>query len=146
MMQITYRPAQVKDKDNLAALLRLMHKEVGLSSLNEDKMFNRIDITIQSGVAFLAEYDGKIIGSMGVFIGDFWYSDDPVLMDSWLFVRKDFRKTRAAWTLLSKIKMFAKKAKAPLVVGVFSLGDTVRKNKLFSRYFKPAGEFFTDGF
>jgi len=132
---VTYGVAVRGEERKIYDLLMLMYEETGIASLSKAKVANEIDRLMDEGVIFVAREGESIVATMGVGPSQFWYSDDWHIQDSWLFVKKGYRRSRHALVIMKAVKKFAKSAHLPLAVGVFAPKGVERKNKLFS-FFK----------
>ena len=141
----TFRLASGPDVPDLYDLLLTMHDEVGMATLAPLKVVQAIENVLETGFCVVAEIDGEIVGSIGLDLREWWYSEDVFFGDRWVFVHPDYRKSSIAAGMLRKAISFADKADIPLVVGVFSPKDVERKNALFRRHFSPVGETFIRG-
>jgi len=144
-IRATYRGAKAEDRDTILDLLKEMHEEVSIYTMNEDKIIDKIDTIINNGVCFLAVVDDEVVGSLGCEPSQTWYSDDVFLGERWTFVKEDYRRSTIAKDLLNIADDFSTKMDMILVIGVFSPKRTAGKNALFRRVFKPMGEFFVGG-
>jgi len=142
-----FRPATPDDMDALKELLREMHAENGLAPVNEEKAIATIEKVISDGMAILAERDGVLVGSVGLFPTKFWYSDTVYLADFWTYVRKDQRVTKTAMDLLRFVRVFAKETGLPIITGPVTPVDLERKTVFYRRAgFEPIGALFAEGF
>jgi len=84
------------DARALAPMLLIdMHREVGRGALNPNKAFMAIYSAIKGGLAAMI-FDGEeLIGSVGLVTIDFWYSDDPQLVEQWAYIKPEARANRA---------------------------------------------------
>ena len=137
-MTITYRQATLDDMEGLLPLLVEMHGEVGLCNLDIDKTIEEVERIVLHGLCLIACDDDdesgseSIVGAVGVMQDQLWYSSDLVLTDRFYFVSPLYRKTRIAVTLLRYIREYARTHELPLMLGVMSKVDAVRKDRLFS--------------
>lgn len=142
----TYRCATPNDALEIFGLLKTMHEEVGMMGFSERKVMQTILTVIDKGLAFVAEDEGRLVASVGVIPSSPWYTDDVMLAERWMYVVPGYRRSRIMRDLLIKAKIFREKTGLPMMLGVFGKKDVERKNALFRRMFKPAGEFFVEGF
>lgn len=139
------RAAVSADIPGVFRLLQEMHRELPMMSVDDPKALAFIEHLLETGFILVAEADGKIVGSIGIGPQQWWFSDDWFLADYWTFVSKDSRRSQIAPEMLTRIKEFADKAGMPLMMGIFSLEQVKRKNKLYRKHFKPMGEVFFHG-
>lgn len=134
------------DLDLLYGLLVEMHAEVGISRLAPDKARGVIAHTLDTGVVFIAEHDGEMLGSIGCAVAQQWYSEDWFLGDFWAYVHPRARKTAAARMLLSAAREAAKLAHIPFIPGVFGTAQALgRKVKFYERLgFEPIAVMFKE--
>lgn len=143
---MTVRLATAQDEPELLRLLRMMHQENGILSLDEDsarRMFAR---------AF--EGKGGIIGVIGppddiraaimLVFSKFWYTNDDHLEDCFNYVRPDHRKSDYAKTLIGFAKNCSDEIGVPLFIGILTNNRMAEKVRLYRRSLGyPAGAFFT---
>lgn len=82
----------------------------------------------------------------GVFTFDIsstWWSDEPILISSLFYIKKDKRNYKNASKILNAAKEYAIMVGMPLVLDLVTNTDTERKNKLFKKLgFVEVGSFF----
>jgi GNAT superfamily N-acetyltransferase len=93
---------------------------------NIDKAIYTIIKAIECGV-WVAEEDGKIIGSIGLAENSPWYSDAVYLGDAWLYVLPEFRRTGVGKDLIAVAKTFAAEKDKPLILGIYNIDDIQNK-------------------
>lgn len=131
----TIRHAGSDDFAELIKLLVEMHAEIGIFSLSVERLAKRIYEVLNRGICLLAiDDDGNIVGSIGLLGESVWYSDELMLSDTWIFVRKDKRSARAFPMLVKAARLEAEQMKVRLVLCLYSLKDHDRKARLFERY------------
>ncbi len=135
-----------EDVRGIYELLQEMHGELPMMPVNLAKSLAFIEHVLEKHFILVAEVDGAIVGSIGVGPDQWWFSDHWFLSDYWTYVSKPHRQSTIAVQLFDKIKQFADKTGLPLIMGVFSLEQVKRKNKLYRQHFKPMGETFFHGF
>ncbi len=136
---MTERSATSEDTQGILNLLRLMEKETALAPANWGKVVHIID---HCDKIFIYELHGIIVGAHALCIREWWWSDHKMIGDIFLYVHPDHRTSQVANKLLRCSKNWAKQKGLPLVIAPFTVKDTARKNKLFSRGMKPIGEFY----
>lgn len=136
------RFATAEDAETILALLRIMHSEIGLSSLSEKKVRGQIAACLDRGAIILATEGDVIAGTMGLLLGQIWYSDDWILTETWTFVHPDHRRSRHIRNMLEASKVAARRMEMPLTVSVTSDQRTAGKCRLFARHFEPIGQIF----
>lgn len=135
------RIARLEDIDGLMALARLMHEEVGIFSLDEDRARDKFSQAIASGVI-------GVIGDRGLYgcicfdISAAWYSSMPMLAEFMFFVHPEHRRTAYARSLIGWAKYVANGAELPLRMGIFGLKQTDAKVRLCERQLEYVGSFF----
>lgn len=104
----------------------------------------------QGGFIGIAEHDGHIAGCVGVFLSQYWYTNDWHIEELWNFVHPDFRRLRNADNskvyLAASLVDFAKWANESLNValcmGIMSTQRTEGKLRLYQRKLMMIGGFF----
>jgi predicted N-acetyltransferase YhbS len=144
MSLTTYRFAEPFDADALHELLLEMHAEMSFFPLAEEKGHAKIVEVLERGVCLLCEYDGLLIGSIGLLPVQLWYTESYMMTDAWTFVKREHRKSRVAIEMLKRIKAFCARAGLPLAMAVVSPHEAERKNTLYRRYLKPVGEMYME--
>ena len=137
------RPAEPSDFDAVCTLLRLMHSEVAVLTVDEQKASGAVRAIIDSGQCLVCVESGQIVASLGLTFGEpFWYSSDQGLIDKWFFIHPDHRGGPHAQDLVLTAKKMARIAQVPLWIGVSSTKKTVRKMLFMERYMIPFGGIF----
>jgi hypothetical protein len=91
--------------------------------------------------------DGALAGSIGLGVDHWWSNQDYYyLSDFWTFVSKRYRRSQAATQMFREIKKFSDSVEIPIILGIFTRDQQVRKNKLYRRHFDVMGEQFAYGF
>lgn len=138
------RRAEIQHAPTLAVLLaKEMWPEIGYGSIDLDKVVENICACITTGAVFVTVHNGEMTGSLGIRESEgWWWSRDTFLSEQWVFVRPNFRKSRAAFLLLRAAKDFARERGMLLIFGISSPVDVGRKEKLFERFGRKAGCFY----
>tara|TARA_R100001377_G_scaffold27565_1_gene14784 strand:- start:477 stop:914 length:438 start_codon:yes stop_codon:yes gene_type:complete len=129
------RRATVLDLSALYGMLHVMHNESEhrVSSINSEKGTGAISAVLHRGIAFVAEEEGKIVGSIGGMESSDWWSSDIYLADLWFYVYKDYRKSTIAIKLIKKFMDIGKKANIKVKLGHIHGCDTDRKDNFYTR-------------
>jgi N-acetylglutamate synthase-like GNAT family acetyltransferase len=140
---VVIRFATPKDKDGIMSNLQTMGIENAYVPVNFGKVRRKVDECINNFTAFVVEKEGRIVGAAGLFVSDqLWFSDVAVLSDYFFFVHPKHRDFRIANALLTECEKAARVLGVPLVIGVMSKKDAIRKSGFFARRMKPIGGFF----
>lgn len=148
------RPAVQNDTEELIALLRQMHEEIGLWSLDEAALLNTVTQRIKENGVCIIEDDGEIIATIGLHAYRVWYSGSYVLQDQWLFIREDYRTLDVFKRLISSAMTCSRMMDLPLIICLHTVKDHDRKDILFRRYmdqvmkayrFEPCGGQYETG-
>lgn len=138
--------ARRADPDDIPAvmdLLRLMHREAPYGALSETRVRSTVDACMSSGAVILSCAKGVPVATLGLQVRQPWWSDEWEIADNFLFVHPDHRRGPHARLLLKVAVDFARDARLPLVMGVFSTRRTAPKLRLFERVLgAPAGGIF----
>lgn len=88
-----WRLAETDSDIRLLAPLVLidMYREVGRGRLNPDKAFRAMYECFRMRRAVMIFCGDKIVGTLGLVEMDFWYSDDPQLVEQWAYIAPQFR-------------------------------------------------------
>ena len=136
------RFARPADKDQIMANLRVMGLENSYVSVNYGKVRKVVDQCLEDCSVFVVEKNGKVVGAAGLYLSQFWCSDQDILGAYFFFVHPAHREYRIANALLTECERAAKSIGVPLVIGVMSKKDALRKYGFFARRMKPAGGLF----
>lgn len=117
-----------------------------------EKVLNQIKAATRGkgGMIGIIEYDGRIAGSVGLFLSQFWYTESWHLEEFWNFVHPDFRAMRdgdgAKVGIASSLVDFSKWANENLCValsmGIMSHTRMEGKVRLYQRKLHMIGAFF----
>lgn len=138
------RVAEPSDYDSIVLLLRMMHAEVGVLTVDEPKALGTIRAIVDSRQCLVSTDDaGQIVASLGLVFGEpFWYSSDQGLIDKWFYIHPEHRGGAHAQDLILTAKKMARIAQVPLWVGISSTKKTVRKLLFLEKYMTPFGGIF----
>ena len=114
--------ATVEDVDALMADLSLMYEEMApFGAMDYGKCVEFLTDSIEKHAVLIAksDKDGSIIGHMGLRVETHWYTSDFALYEYYIYVKPEFRKTRAAFKLYDAAKAIAKMVNLPFFYGTF---------------------------
>ena len=144
----TPRLATHADEQEIMRLLRLMHEECGMLSLDEESARATFDRAFDRTGGILGVIDekgsrGRIEAMIFLMFGRFWYTKDDHLEELFNYVRPDCRESDHAKTLITFAKDCAEKIGVPLVIGVLTNKKMAPKVRLYRRVLgTPRGAFF----
>lgn len=139
------RAALPNEAPYLVRHVLLSHSEVGHGGFNPVKVHAEIEGLIRDCLVLVASKDRELVGSIGLRQTDYWYNDDAMITDVWLYVMPEHRGFGTALKLLTEAKTAARLTGLP-----FYPAMTPRKNteKLIRFYgiagFKPFGLWFEE--
>ena len=122
MADIKLRFATEDDVPALVAMGRLMHAESRYSytHYSEHKVGGQIRFLLEAGRVFVADQDGEIVGTIMGMLTQWWFSEDPVVIDFALYVAPEFRQLGVARMLIYAMQQWAKEHDATLDIGISS--------------------------
>lgn len=137
------RVAEPSDIDPIFELLKLMHAEVGILTVDEPKALGTIRAIVESRQCLVSTEAGHIVASLGLTYAEpAWYSSDQGLVDKWFYIHPEHRGGTHAQDLILTAKKMARIAAVPLWVGVSATKKTVRKMLFLEKYMQPFGGMF----
>lgn len=128
------RPATPDDKPAILLLLDLMHAEIGQFPINRAKVEQTVDDLFESGRIAVIEEDENVIGTIGLYAWECWYSDQALLSDQWVYIAEEHRTWPAFNSLITIATELAEQAGMPFLLSLYTLKDTERKEFLFQRF------------
>lgn len=138
--------------DDAKAIGRLvlldMYAEVGRAPLNANKAFGAIYTCVKEGNAAMI-FDGeRLVGTLGLVINEFWYSDEPQLVEQWAYLAPDYRGGDAGRALFSAARMIAHRLGFPHVTMIVFNARRARATTALAKIgemfdFRPAGALIT---
>lgn len=144
MNDIHVEIASPDDFEAMMIFLREMHQENGVASMADDKVSQALMRGLHQDRALVGviRSEGAIAASVGLFVGQWWYSYENHLEDLWLFVGASYRRRPMARPLIEFAKTAAVQLQMPLLMGVLSNERTLPKLKLYERQLPHAGGLF----
>lgn len=154
------RLAQRDDEGELMDMVRAMHQESALRTA--DGVPLPLDEEMARGTLHRAIIPNRNGGDLPAWIGVIgdgsallasiylsmettWYSAHVMLVERWLYVRPEHRKSNFATSLIDFAKKSADAAQTyPLIVGHMSAGREEAKSRFYRRHLGPAvGNYFS---
>lgn len=113
----------------------MLHKENGMFSLDENKVRQMLNLAFDKKGGLLAGMGAKgdLEGLLFLLLSSFWYSNDPLWEEYFLYVKPECRKSRNALELMKFAKWCAEDSGFPLFIGIMSDSSTERKERLYER-------------
>jgi|TARA_R110001592_G_scaffold110656_2_gene307197 GNAT superfamily N-acetyltransferase len=130
------RRANALDISALIHLIMKMHSEaeVKIPTLDVGKVTDSVVNAMKVGVVVVAiNEDKKLIGSIGGFAAEDWFSKEKLLGDLWFFVLEEYRKTKAGISLIKEFINVGKEAKLNIRLGHIYFGDIERKDNFYEK-------------
>lgn len=127
--------AKTEDKAAILALLHEMHADVGIFSLSTRKLAENVEDVLANGRVLLAIENEAIVGTVGLYVGSFWYSEERVLMDSWIYTSTRAKDRLATFrALIKEVRAEGIDRGLPVIITLFCEDDKNQKANLFGRY------------
>jgi GNAT superfamily N-acetyltransferase len=137
---LTVRRANQNDLLGLSKLIAAMHRETEFKyfRLNFDKIVDSLCNWMDNGLLIVAEKkaddSNDVVGMMAGSKRPQWYSDDNLIAEDFLFVREDFRGTRAAYLLLREFMLWANEQGAEHIRAGVATGTGESANRLYEHF------------
>jgi hypothetical protein len=142
------RIANPGEDDSIFSILSDFHAENGVFSLCERKVRERIAQGLAAkGDAVILVIDGndEIAASVGLGMGEAWYTEEWSINEYWFYVRPAYRHSHFDQDLVNTIQALSDRWKLAGTVGVTSTHRTEAKMRLFARRMKMIGGLFAHG-
>lgn len=122
-------------EDGLFDLLMLMHAENGMAPVNKDKTREVLQRGLMRHRAIIGAIGSpeKVEGAVGLYVGQWWYSDEHHIEDLFNFVHPNHRRSDHAKSLLAFATRVSDQLGSPLLMGVLSTERTAAKVRLYER-------------
>lgn len=137
------------DARALAPLLLIdQYREVGRARLDPDKAFISIYTRVKEKRACMI-FDGEtLVGSVGLMKTDYWYSDDPQLVEQWAYVDRRYRGGEAMRCIFDFARHVAERDGFPAVHMIVFNPQRAKARSPIAHYgeqfgFRPAGAVIT---
>jgi|SRR5215831_8810719 len=142
------RPATLDELEDVMALCRALHQEIGIFTLDEGLVRRRMELAIrgQEGTLGVIGRYREIKAMMYLVLSQYWYTREPHVAEMFSYVMPKFRHSSNAKTLIEWAKLTADGLGMRLFIGVVSTERTQAKMRLYRRQLgEPVGGFFIYG-
>jgi hypothetical protein len=95
-----------------------LHRANGIGEPDPGKAMQGIYEIVTGGAALVAEVDGEIVGSLGLYLADIWYAHGTVLRELWFWIRPDLRDGAVLQALLAEAAAIADLAGAHVALAI----------------------------
>lgn len=144
------RIAMAEDCGAVLSLIGMMHHEIGVGPMDEQRALEAAQSIISKGQCCLAVKGEHIVGTMGLKKGTFKYFSGLVLRDEWFYIHPDFRADRNergfnaghASRMIEWAKEAANITNLPLVLEMATADDTQVKLRWFRKRMRQVGGAF----
>jgi hypothetical protein len=138
------RLARPEDDKPVYELLRRLHAENALGSLAPAKVMAMVrrGTRGEGGVIGIISGESGIEASIGLVMGQWWYSDDWHLEEMWNFVHPDHRRSTHAKKLVEFAKWTSDRLGVPLLLGILTRHRLLPKMRLLQRQVPQVGALF----
>jgi len=139
------RIATQADKPEIFRLLKILHSEGGIQSLDMGRAESMLDLAFnrQGGIIGVLGDAGDLHAMISLLITKAWYTNEDHIEELFNFVRPDQRKSNYADVLIEFAKDCAKQIGIPLMIGVMSNIRTAPKVRLYRKKLgTPSGAYF----
>ena len=140
------RVATHEDIPRIIELGRVLHAESSYSTIpyKEDKVEATMLNVIATGVIFVAEHDGEVVGGIAGGIAEHWFSTERTAFDYSFFIHPEFRNGAIAIRLMTAFFEWAKLLGAKTIrMGITTGIHVERTAKLYRAMgFHEVGQLF----
>lgn len=138
------RTATRRDESRLYDFLVELHKENAIYAMTPDKVWKQIRKATEreGGLIGIIEQDGRIAGCVGLFLNQYWYTENFHLSEYWSYVHPDYRRSSYAQDLIDFSKWANENMNIALHMGIQSFTRMEGKVRLYKRKLMLIGAFF----
>lgn len=104
----------------------LLAHETLRAPVNPPKARTGIAAAIRQGLAFIAERDGVLIGTVGLFRTDWWFSDESAFFSKWFHVAEEFRSPDVVAAIIEELYDLVETEQEPVYIHLFKAGKLPR--------------------
>lgn len=136
-----------KDGAQIFSLLCQLHTENAMFPKDDDKVWHFINKALNQdgGIMGVIEDNGQIVGVIGMYIEQFWYSSQPYLCEYFNYVKPEARKSNHAKDLIDFAKWANTNMGLLLIIGIMSSIRTKAKLHLYNKRLSFIGGIFVNG-
>jgi hypothetical protein len=130
---LSCRWATKRDAAAIFELLRAMHAEVGRARLIDAKALLAISHRAELGLALIVMRGEKIVGTLGLFRSDWWFSDEDAFFSQWFYVDPGERAAGAVMrAIIGEVTDLVESEAVPAFIHVY---NGAGKSKTHARRF-----------
>jgi len=137
MIHNDYILTKAKDSNipELIKLLCLMPDEADTiyPPYNKNIMVKYLKNVITQELCLILIKDTKIVGTIGGVLSRFWWSENKILINSFLFILQEHRNYVNAKKLITSFNKIGEKHLVPVIMGTSDAKDMERKDMLFNK-------------
>tara|TARA_R110002153_G_scaffold146018_1_gene297361 strand:+ start:311 stop:766 length:456 start_codon:yes stop_codon:yes gene_type:complete len=137
MIHNDYILTKAKDSNipELIKLLCLMPDEADTiyPPYNKNIMAKYLKNVITQELCLILIKDTKIVGTIGGVLSRFWWSENKILINSFLFILQEHRNYVNAKKLITSFNKIGEKHLVPVIMGTSDAKDMERKDMLFNK-------------
>tara|TARA_X000001382_G_C3045934_1_gene139447 strand:- start:99 stop:554 length:456 start_codon:yes stop_codon:yes gene_type:complete len=128
-----------KAKDiNIAELIKLLclmpdEANTIYPPYNKNIMAKYLKNVIKKDLCLILIKDTKIVGATGGVLSRFWWSENNILINSFLYILEEHRNFTNAKKLILGFNKLGEKHLAPIIMGTSDAKDMERKDMLFNK-------------
>lgn len=137
MTNSDYILTKAKDSNipELIKLLCLMPDEADTiyPPYNKNIMAKYLKNVIKQELCLILIKDTKIVGATGGLLSRFWWSENKILINSFLYILEEHRNFTNAKKLILGFNKLGEKHLVPIIMGTSDAKDMERKDMLFNK-------------
>jgi len=100
---------------------------------NKNIMAKYLKNVITQDLCLILIKDTKIVGAIGGVLSRFWWSENKILINSFLFILEEHRNYTNAKNLILGFNQLGEKHLVPVIMGTSDAKDMERKDILFDK-------------
>lgn len=138
------RLAGPQDEEQIFDLLMMLYAENSMALLSPGKVRDTIKRATNERDGFIGVIPGPngLQATVGLFLSQWWYTDEWHLEEFWNFVHPEYRRSTHAKKLIMWSKWIADSIKLPMLMGILTKKQLEAKMRLIQRQMPQAGALF----